>query len=112
MFRNGPKCTSRGVLNDSKKNFGRTLRLHQKKQSLIFFRLCIFCMTPIRYSMDYNDNSWDSATEWSEDDVGWGQTPDPGEGIDPQTVDWGNASFIWGDDLDLDNKLICRYSYS
>ena len=25
-------------------------------------------------------------------------------------VDWGNAQFIWGDDLDLDNRLLCRYT--
>ena len=28
-------------------------------------------------------------------------------------VDWsafGDARFIWGDDLDLDNRLLCRYT--
>ena len=25
-------------------------------------------------------------------------------------VDWGNAQFIWGDDLDLDNRLLCRFT--
>eukprot|EP00486_Rosalina_sp_Unknown_P000399 CAMPEP_0201564796 /NCGR_PEP_ID=MMETSP0190_2-20130828/3378_1 /ASSEMBLY_ACC=CAM_ASM_000263 /TAXON_ID=37353 /ORGANISM="Rosalina sp." /LENGTH=281 /DNA_ID=CAMNT_0047981455 /DNA_START=80 /DNA_END=925 /DNA_ORIENTATION=+ len=81
-----------------------------------------------------SEDSWLSATEYTIDDVGMGRTPDSSsfdypnvcsgldatsteeiyqnEGCDPRDKDWGDAVPIWTSDLDLDNRIICRYSYN
>jgi len=64
------------------------------------------------YTSGYNDSGWNYSTEYTEDEVGWGQTPSPSSGyLDPQTVSWGDSSFIWGDSLNFDNRLFLRYSF-
>ncbi|MDP5029562.1 YHYH protein [Paraglaciecola sp.] len=50
---------------------------------------------------DFDDSSWPQATEHSFASVG------PKDGYDE--INWDkNAKFIWGDDLETDNTLICR----
>jgi hypothetical protein len=84
----------------------------------------------------FDDSDWSSATIYSEDEVGWGRTPsydddaqacrtltDPTTGedkdpsymvmdeddcLDPSAQDWGESSFIWKEDLDRDNTILCR----
>ncbi len=50
---------------------------------------------------NFNDSSWDNATEHSEAEVS------PKDGFDE--INWHvNAQLIWGADLETDNTLICR----
>ena len=73
---------------------------------------------------EFDDCGWAQATEWEEDFVGFGILPpgcDNGSLVSTMevngqplicqnNVDWGNSQFIWGDDLDNDNRLLCRYT--
>ncbi len=81
-------------------------------------------------SPDFDDSNWEFAVEWNESYVGWGQRPpgceDPSNTVSTQTdpdgvnltcpenLDWGafgpEAQFIWRDDLQLDNRILCRYT--
>ena len=65
-------------------------------------------------------NGWKKATEFTDDVVGFGIRPSncsgtTGDWICPEDVDWSTygdeATFIWRDDLQFDNRIICRYSY-
>ena len=50
---------------------------------------------------DFDDTNWPHATEHNFSDVG------PKDGYDE--INWDkNAQFVWGDDLETDNTLICR----
>jgi len=64
------------------------------------------------YLSSYNDNNWDNAIEFSDEEVGWGISPSITSGyINPQNVNWGDSSFIWRNNLQFDNRIICRYTY-
>lgn len=77
---------------------------------------------------DFDDSRWEYATEWDDDYVRpfvWPAFP-PGctdpetvvstlqvDGVNvtcPSNVDWGDAKFIWRPDIDLDNRILCRYT--
>lgn len=73
----------------------------------------------------FDDSRWDYAMEFSDAEVGWGllpagcetgaiitrETDDNGDPITcPQNLDWGESKFIWRPDLDLENRILCRYS--
>lgn len=90
--------------------------------------------------LGFNDKSWKSAVEYSDDDAGWGLTPlydsttgqcstrtDPISGkdwnppyllldeddcLDPKAQDWGSSVFIWQGDLEKDNTVLCRIEVS
>ena len=63
------------------------------------------------YNQDFDDSYWGGAKEYTDQRVGWGVSPVPGDGlIDPRDVNWGASSFIWGPDLDLHNRVLFRYS--
>ena len=80
------------------------------------------------YTHDYDDSWWADVSQYEDQtvskwsirqfvffslflQVGWGSSPTPGDGlIDPQDVDWGESSFIWGPDLYLHNRVLFRYS--
>lgn len=69
------------------------------------------------YGTTFDDSSWTAATEYTETEIGWGKAPTPGDAnyggcIDPRDLSFGSASFIWGDNLLLDNTILCRYSYT
>jgi hypothetical protein len=50
---------------------------------------------------DYDDSSWEMATEWSEADVS------PKDGYDE--ISWDDAAaLIWGPDLEVDNTVLLR----
>lgn len=53
------------------------------------------------YAIDFDDSGWDQATEYTESAVG---PKDPFF-----QHDFKGASFIWSDDLELDNTVIFRY---
>lgn len=87
-------------------------------------------------SVSYDDSAWEYASTFTESEAGWGRTPsystktsqcstitDPYSGananpsylvstadqcIDPQTVSWGGALFMWRPSLDYDNTILCR----
>ncbi len=54
------------------------------------------------FTPDFDDSSWHNATEYPSTRV----RPDG----DYSSFDFTNASFIWSDDLDLDNTVIFRYT--
>ena len=68
---------------------------------------------------DTSTTGWVSATEYTEDRVGWGSPPNPSDcgdtatypnGCKPQDVNWseyGESSFIWTSDLGT--HFICQY---
>ena len=75
----------------------------------------------------FDESHWEYAREWPQDYAGWGLPPpgcnnnytivspylDP-NGTNytcPQNLDWGNAKLIWRNDLDLDNYILCRYTF-
>lgn len=86
--------------------------------------------------MGFDDSAWAAATEFSEEEAGWGRTPswdaasgqcatmtDPvtsankepsylvlpeSQCLDPSTQDWGLSSFIWQPSLTRDNTVLCR----
>ena len=31
-----------------------------------------------------------------------------GECLDPESLPWGDASFVWGEELERVNKILCR----
>lgn len=97
------------------------------------------------YSVSFDDTAWDTATEYTANDAGWGRTPTwensecctsisplnrgelgcsmlgsgqsvsvlESECIDPENHPWSSdASFIWGSDMDRDNKMLFRYTAS
>ena len=54
---------------------------------------------------DFDDSSWDAATEWSAAAVS------PKDGYDD--IDWdASAAFIWGSDLEIDNTILTRLAVS
>ena len=60
---------------------------------------------------------WDNAVEFTDDFVGFGVSPSNcTEYLCPAELDWGmygvNATFIWRDNLNFDNRVLCRYSYT
>jgi len=59
----------------------------------------------------YDDTHWEEARLYSDQEVGPNtRPPQPGDGfLDPDLVDWGQSSFIWGQDRFLDNVLLFRY---
>lgn len=78
---------------------------------------------------DFDDSNWEYATVWKDDYVRpfvWPAFPtgctDPATVISPQldangdnmtcpsNLDWGASEFIWRPDLDLDNRILCRYT--
>ena len=78
---------------------------------------------------DFDDSGWEYATEWDESYVRpfvWPAFPegctDPNTIISPQldqfgvnmtcpsNLDWGDSVFIWRPDIDLDNRILCRYT--
>jgi hypothetical protein len=85
-------------------------------------------------SIWFDDSDWSYATEYTEDDIQWPRVPtysygachtltDPWNGeekdpsyikidesdcLDPSIQNWGNVSFIWKEDLDRDNTILCR----
>ena len=77
-------------------------------------------------TVDFDDSAWEYALEWDEEVVGWSLRPtgcsDPNTYISPDVdpdgnnlicpsqLDWGEAEFIWRDDLVLDNTIHCRYT--
>ena len=93
---------------------------------------CFSRTTPIPdrwFAADYDDSGWEFATEWDEDYVRpfvWPAFPqgcrDPGTVISPEldengenmtcpsNINWGESKFIWRPDIDLDNRLLCRYT--
>ena len=81
-------------------------------------------------TLDFDTSAWENAIEYEDEFVGWGLPPtdcdDPTVYVSPDTdrdgnpltcprqIDWssyGDSKFIWGDDLDLDNTIHCRYIY-
>ena len=75
-------------------------------------------------TVGFDDSRWDYAMEFDDAQVGWGLRPfgcetgavisteiDPsGENVTcPENVDWGESKFIWRPDLDLENRILCRY---
>ncbi|XP_013404102.1 uncharacterized protein LOC106169244 [Lingula anatina] len=56
------------------------------------------------------DDTWVSATEFTDEEVGWGRAPREGEGINPRTISWGQSRFIWTSSLLYDNTVVCRYT--
>ena len=66
---------------------------------------------------DFDDRGggWNRATNFTDDEVGYGVSPDCTQDLCPAEVNWGqygvNASFIWGPNLNFDNRILCRYSY-
>ena len=74
----------------------------------------------------FDDSRWEYASEFTPEEVGWGLRPagceNPGTVISsevdsngdpitcPENLDWGNANFIWRPSLDLDNRIVCRYT--
>ena len=81
---------------------------------------------------DFDDSGWEYATEWDDDYVRpfvWpvfpqGCAEDPNTIISPEldengnnltcpsNIDWGESKFIWRPDIDLDNRILCRYTLS
>lgn len=78
---------------------------------------------------DFDDGRWEYATEWEDDYVRpfvWPAFPpgctDPdtvvstlqdSNGVNvtcPSNLDWGDSKFIWRPDIDLDNRILCRYT--
>lgn len=56
-------------------------------------------------SADFNDDSWESATEWTAADVS------PKDGYDE--IDWNaDAKLIWSSDLKVDNTILFRKEIS
>lgn len=52
------------------------------------------------FAVDFDDSSWDAATEYSEEDVG------PKQPF--HDADFSGATFIWSGDLKLDNVVVFR----
>merc|ERR1719229_967780 len=78
------------------------------------------------YSSEWNTTDFDTAahddwlgaTTYTDGFTGWGVRPSNcTEYICPAELDWSaytpgsNATFIWGPDLNFDNRIICRYTY-
>ena len=76
----------------------------------------------------YDDSHWEEAVLFSDEEVrhkrngvfdeDWlcfqigpnTRPPQPGDGLlDPDLVDWGQSSYIWGRDRFLDNVVLFRY---
>ena len=65
---------------------------------------------------DGKHKKWKSATEFTDDIVGFGVRPSNcTQYICPEDLDWSTygdeATFIWRPDLQFDNRILCRYSY-
>lgn len=95
---------------------------------------CFSRTTPIPdgwAGVDFDESSWEYATEWDDDYVRpfvWPAFPagctDPDTIISPQldpngdnitcpsNLNWGDSKFIWRPDIDLDNRILCRYTIS
>ena len=95
---------------------------------------CFSRITPIPEGWaapDFDDSRWEYATEFDDDYVipsVWVAFPpgctEPGKVISPSVdekgenltcpsnVDWGQSKFIWRPDIDLDNRILCRYTLS
>ena len=95
---------------------------------------CFSRITPIPKDWaqpEFDDSGWEFATEWDDEYVRpfvWPAFPegcrDPGRVISPEldengnnmtcpsNVDWGESKFIWRPDIDLDNRILCRYTFS
>lgn len=74
----------------------------------------------------FDDSRWEFATEFDVSFTGWGLPPpgcsEPGAYIStmldpnnntiicPQNLDWGESEFIWRPALNLDNRILCRYT--
>jgi hypothetical protein len=87
-------------------------------------------------TLGFDDSTWQAATEYTDDEAGWGVTPtydastrqcstriDPVSGkswdppyvlldedqcLDPLAQEWGSSVFIWQPDMYLDNTILCR----
>ena len=78
---------------------------------------------------NFDDSGWEYSTEWDDDYVSpfvWPAFPtgctDPDTVISPQldengdnmtcpsNLNWGESKFIWRPDIDLDNRILCRYT--
>ena len=78
---------------------------------------------------NFDDGRWEYSTEWDDDYVSpfaWPVFPtgctDPDTVISPQldengdnmtcpsNLNWGESKFIWRPDIDLDNRILCRYT--
>jgi hypothetical protein len=56
-------------------------------------------------SADFDDSSWQNATEWSATDVS------PKDGYDE--INWdSSAQLVWGTDLEVDNTVLFRFTVS
>lgn len=95
---------------------------------------CFSRVTPIPEgweAVDFDDSGWEFATEWEDDYTRpfvWPAFPegceDPNTVISPQldkdgnnitcpsNINWGESKFIWRPDIDLDNRILCRYTLS
>jgi hypothetical protein len=96
---------------------------------------CFSRITPVPegwMTADFDDSGWEYATEWDDDYVRpfvWpvfpqGCAEDPNTTISPEldengnnltcpsNIDWGDSKFIWRPDIDLDNRILCRYTLS
>jgi hypothetical protein len=62
--------------------------------------------TPVGWtSADFDDSSWQNATEWSATDVS------PKDGYDE--INWdSSAQLVWGTDLEVDNTVLFRFTVS
>lgn len=74
----------------------------------------------------FDDSRWENATEFDVSFAGYGLPPpgctEPGAYVStmldpngdviicPQNLDWGESSFIWRPELNLDNHILCRYT--
>ena len=80
-------------------------------------------------SPEFDDSGWEHATEWEEEytrQFAWlvlppncddqntyisSATGSDGKNLTcPNNFDWGDSKFIWRPDLDLDNRVLCRYT--
>ena len=81
-------------------------------------------------SPSFDDSHWDFAIEWNEASINYGLPPagctDPSTYISsdvdtngvnltcPNNLNWSAfgapAKFIWREDLDLDNRVLCRFT--
>ena len=87
-------------------------------------------------TLGFDDSAWQLATEYTDDEAGWGVAPtydastrecstriDPVSGkswnpsyvmldedqcLDPLAQDWGTSVFIWQPSMYLDNTILCR----
>ena len=96
------------------------------------FEGCFSRLSPIPEGWadpDFDESGWEYATVWNDTYVRpfvWPVLPigcsDPGTVISsqaddngvnltcPNNLDWGTSEFIWRPDIDLDNRILCRYT--